>query len=269
MNQLVTINQDYQFNYVLIGDRHNPVLLLLHGFMGNTDDFLMIVPDLGEFCCLIVDLPGHGKTEVKYDVNYQMPNLAAALIGLLARLNIKQCGLWGYSMGGRIALYLTIYFPEYFSGVVLESASPGLKTQEERDRRIEQDFQLAQKLKSINLSQFIHQWYRNPLFDSLIQHPGYREVFARRLNNDPSKLSKSLQYIGLGVQPSLWNHLSEIQIPLILVVGALDAKFIAINRQILSLCPQANLNIVKNSGHNIHFEQPASVRKLVGHLLTR
>ncbi len=269
MNQLVRINQDYQFNYVLIGDRHHPVLLLLHGFMGNTDDFSMIVPDLGEFCCLMVDLPGHGKTEVNHDANYQMSNLATALIELLARLNIKQCGLWGYSMGGRIALYLTIYFPEYFSGVVLESASPGLKTQEERDHRIQQDFQLAQKLKSTDLFQFIHQWYRNPLFNSLAQHPDYQKLFARRLNNDPSKLSKSLQYIGLGAQPSLWNHLSQIQIPLILVVGALDTKFIGINRQILSLCPQANLNIVKNSGHNVHFEQPATVKKLIAQLLTR
>ena len=269
MNQLVTINQDYQFNYVLIGDRHKPVLLLLHGFMGNTDDFSIIVSELGEFCCLLVDLPGHGKTEVKYDTNYQMPNLGSALIELLEKLGIRQCCLWGYSMGGRIALYLTIHFPQYFVKVVLESASPGLKTQEERDRRIEQDFQLAQKLESADMYQFIQQWYDNPLFQSLEQHPDYEEVLARRLNNDPGKLAKSLQYMGLGIQPSLWDHLSQLQIPLLLVVGSLDTKFIAINRQILSLCDQANLNIVKNSGHNVHFEQPSTVKKLIRQLLTR
>ncbi|MGB5637257.1 MAG: 2-succinyl-6-hydroxy-2,4-cyclohexadiene-1-carboxylate synthase [Waterburya sp.] len=269
MNQLVIINQDYQFNYVLIGDRHKPVILFLHGFMGNSHDFSGVVGKLGEFCCLIVDLPGHGQTEVKQDTNYHMPSVAEALIGLLDKLAIKQCRLWGYSMGGRIALYLIVYFPQYFQSVILESASPGLKTQEERDRRIAQDFQLARQLESGNLYQFIQQWYNNPLFKSFVQHPNYQQAFSRRLDNDPLKLAKSLRFMGLGMQPALWSYLSKIQIPLILVVGALDAKFIAINQKIISLCPQASLNIVKHSGHNVHFEQPSKLRKLIGQLPTR
>jgi len=271
-NQAVIVNQDYQdyqFNYVFIGDRHKPVILLLHGFMGNCADFSAIVGEFGEFCCLMVDLPGHGETKVRRDINYQMPHVAQALIELLEQLAIKQCILWGYSMGGRIALYLAVYFPQYFQRVILESTSPGLKTRQECDRRIAQDLQLAQQLESIELSQFIQQWYRNPLFKSLVQHPDYEQVFARRLHNDPFKLAKSLRYMGLGMQPSLWNHLSAIQTPLILVVGRLDDKFIAINRRILSLCPQANLNIVKNTGHNVHFEQTWKLSKLIKELIKK
>lgn len=263
MNRLAIINQDYQFNYVLIGDRQQPIILILHGFMGNIEDFSLVVSLLKDYCCLVVDLPGHGKTQVKQDRNYQMSNLAPALIKLLDSLNIKQCGLWGYSMGGRIALYLAIYFPQYFRGVILESASPGLKTPAERELRIIQDLQLAQKLESIDLSQFLQQWYSNPLFDSLTQHPHYQQLVARRLNNDPKKLAKSLRLLGLGMQPSLWNYLSQIQIPLLLVVGALDSKFIAINHKILLLYPQAKVNIVGDSGHNVHFEQPSVMSKSI------
>ena len=268
MNQLAIVNQDYQFNYLLIGDRHQPVILFLHGFMGNCHDFSGIVSQLGEFCCLIVDLPGHGQTEVKQDLNYQMPNVAQGLIGLLDKLAIKQCGLWGYSMGGRIALYLTVYFPQYFQFVILESASPGLKTQSERDRRIAQDWQLAVQLESDNLYQFIHQWYSNPLFKSFVQHPDYPQVLFRRLDNNPFKLAKSLRLMGLGMQPTLWDYLGDIQIPLILVVGELDAKFITINQKILNLCSHGNLNIVKDSGHNVHFEQTSKLSKLIRQLLT-
>jgi 2-succinyl-6-hydroxy-2,4-cyclohexadiene-1-carboxylate synthase len=266
------LSQDYLFNYSVIGDRstgslvdrQKPVIFFLHGFLGNSQDFLAVIDLISpEFCCLVLDLPGHGQTEVKQDINYHLPNLAQALIALLEQLNIQQCFLVGYSLGGRIALYLTICFPQYFLGVVLESASPGLKTQPERDRRIQQDLQLAKQLESQNLADFLQQWYSQPLFSSFAQHPNFQQALIRRLNNNSVKLSKCLRYLGLGRQPSLWSHLKNIQIPLLLVVGELDEKFVAINREIANLCPQANLNIVKNSGHNVHFEKFLEFTKLI------
>ncbi|MEM8723348.1 MAG: 2-succinyl-6-hydroxy-2,4-cyclohexadiene-1-carboxylate synthase [Cyanobacteria bacterium P01_G01_bin.39] len=261
------VTQDYQFHYRLIGDRRQPIILILHGFMGSCDDFSAVIAGLEGYCCLVVDLPGHGQTEVKHDANYQMSNLAQALITLLVTLGIERCWLWGYSLGGRIALYLTIYFPQYFQGVILESASPGLKTQPERDRRIKQDLQLAKQLESGGLSQFIHQWYQNPLFASFVQHPHYQQALTNRLNNNSFKLAKSLRWLGLGMQPSLWSFLYNIEIPVVLIVGALDIKFITINQKIYSLCPQATLNIVKNSGHNVHFEQPSTMIKLLAQII--
>ena len=262
---LITINHDYQFHYVLVGDRHKPVILFLHGFMGNCNDFSIVVEHLS-FCCLMVDLPGHGKTEVAQDINYQMPQLALALTTLLEQLNIQKCYLVGYSMGGRLALYLAVYFPHYFSAVVLESASPGLKTQLERDRRIVHDLKLARQLESGTLTQFVQQWYTNPLFTSFTHHPNYQQAIAQRLKNNPLKLAKSLRHMGLATQPCLWNNLAEVQIRLILVVGELDPKFIAINRQIANLCSAACLKIIKNCGHNVHFEQPIEFSNLIKYL---
>ncbi|MEM6610872.1 MAG: alpha/beta fold hydrolase, partial [Cyanobacteria bacterium P01_C01_bin.72] len=56
-----------RLNYVVHGDRHQPVILLLHGFMGDCKDFEQAIASLPEFCCLAVDLPGHGQTEVTQD----------------------------------------------------------------------------------------------------------------------------------------------------------------------------------------------------------
>ena len=263
-DELIEINRDdYNFNYVIYGNRQKPIILFLHGFMGNCHDFSAVIDRLSEFCCLVVDLPGHGQTQVKQDCNYRMANTAWALIQLLKELDIKQCFLFGYSMGGRLALYLTIYFPQYFPGVILESASPGLKTQRERDRRIEQDLKLAKRLESQDFSLFLQQWYSNPLFASFAQHPNYKQAIASRLNNNPSNLAKSLLFMGLGMQPSLWNDLASIKIPMLLLAGTLDPKFIAINQELASLSPQANLCIVKDIGHNIHFESPTKLVRLI------
>ena len=232
--------------------------------MGDLHDFASASAYLSEFCCLSIDLPGHGQTQVCQDANYQMPSVAEALIELLNQLAIADCLLVGYSMGGRLALYLTVHFPQYFRGVVLESASPGLKTQPERDRRIARDFKLARRLETEELSQFVRQWYANPLFKSFTLHPNYQQAIARRLRNDPYKLAKSLRYMSLGMQPSLWN-LSEIQVPILSIVGEQDPKFIAINQKVVELCPLANLTVVKDSGHNVHFEQPEKFAQSIAH----
>ena len=231
--------------------------------MGSCHDFSQAIGCLPDFCNLAVDLPGHGGTKVASDRNYQMPQVALALVELLKQLEIDRCILVGYSMGGRIALYLASYFPQYFSGVVLESASPGLSTLVERESRISRDTQLARRLISSNLADFLQDWYLNALFDSFRQHPSYPEAIARRLNNDPYKLAKSLIQMGLGRQPDLTMKLARIKLPLLLVVGELDRKFVKIGRKMSTLCPPATLCIVEHSGHNVHLEHPVEFSRLL------
>lgn len=260
---------DYQFNYLLIGDRQKTTVLFLHGFMGDRRDFVPAIDYFSEYCCLVPDLPGHGQTRVSHDKCYQMPQVALALVGLLDKLAIADCWLAGYSMGGRLALYLAVHFSQYFRGVILESASPGLKTPDERKLRIERDTELARRLESQDLARFIERWYANPLFDSFRQHPSYSRAIARRLDNNSQMLAKSLRFMGLGKQPSLWDFLPEIEPPILLIVGALDLKFVALNQKIAQICPQASLKVVENTGHNVHAEHSQQYVKSVVNFIER
>ncbi|WRH66441.1 MAG: 2-succinyl-6-hydroxy-2,4-cyclohexadiene-1-carboxylate synthase [Planktothrix sp. GU0601_MAG3] len=248
----------YRFYYTLNGNPNQPIILFLHGFMGNSQDFnTRISPLFTRFCCLTIDLPGHGKTQVLgEDSCYKMPETATALIEVLNHLKISQCYLMGYSMGGRLGLYLTLNFPQYFQKVILESTSPGLKTESERLQRLISDNQKAQQLQTIDFTLFLEKWYHQPLFKTLTNHPEFDQVFEHRLKNNPLELSKSLRYLGTGNQPSLWEKLSENQIPLLLLVGEYDHKFKHINQEINQLCPVSQLQIIPNCGHNILIENP-------------
>jgi len=254
----MTEQKPCQLYYSLTGNNNNPVILLLHGFMGNGSDFIDVIPLLStKFYCLTVDLPGHGQTRINgSDENYKMPNTARELINLLDFLEIDKCYLFGYSMGGRLALYLTVNFPWRFEKVILESASPGLKTEKERKRRIFSDFLLANKLETTDFKEFLLNWYNLPLFQSLCQHPNFEKMLERRLQNNPSELAKSLRNMGTGNQPSLWEKLPEVKIPLLLLVGEMDKKFVAINSEMARLLPVAKMQIIPDSGHNIHLENP-------------
>ncbi|AFY31452.1 2-succinyl-6-hydroxy-2,4-cyclohexadiene-1-carboxylate synthase [Calothrix sp. PCC 7507] len=246
----------YQFHYSLISNPTKPLILFLHGFMGNIDEFDAAIKLLSdEFSYLTLDLPGHGKTQILGgDEYYRMANTAQALISLLDELNIAKCFLIGYSMGGRLALYLTLHFPGRFLKVVLESASPGLSTEVERLERIKRDAGIARKLIRDDLSNFLSNWYNQPIFADIKNHPEYDRMLESRLQNDPLELDKSLRLMGTGSQPSLWEKLPENTQPLLLLAGEYDQKFIDVNTQMAQKCNLSQLKIIKNAGHNIHLE---------------
>lgn len=252
-------SENYQFHYSFTGS-DKPVILFLHGFMGNIDEFDEAISLLSdEFSYLKVDLPGHGKTQVLGgDECYTMTNTAHALINLLDQLQIAKCFLVGYSMGGRLALYLTLHFPQRFSKVVLESASPGLPTQIERLERVKHDSQIASKLeRSVERSDFaafLSNWYNQPIFGRIKNHSQFQSLIASRLQNNPIELAKSLRLMGTGCQPSLWEKLKENTNSLLLLVGEDDKKFVDINTAMANIYEFCQLKVIRNSGHNIHFE---------------
>lgn len=238
------------------GSSKNSPLLLLHGFMGSGQDFQNILNQITQsFYCFLPDLPGHGNTGyIQPDDCYTMEKTAHQIIEFIQTQSLKSVGLVGYSMGGRLALYLGVKFPQYFSKIMLESSSPGLQTEPERQQRREKDETLAQQLENQPFETFLTRWYHNPLFESLRSHPQFSTMYNRRLQNSPPLLAKSLRYLGTGVQPSLWEDLPSLQTPLLLLVGEKDPKFCQINQKIAQLCPVAQLQVIKNCGHNIHLE---------------
>jgi 2-succinyl-6-hydroxy-2,4-cyclohexadiene-1-carboxylate synthase len=230
-----------------------PVVLFLHGFLGNHTEFHSVMSRLEQFNCITIDLPGHGKTQEFWE--YSVPNTAAAIVDLLTQAQIDQVNLVGYSMGGRLALYLALNYPDQFPKAVIESGSPGLKTAEERSQRIQHDQKLAARLEA-DFPQFLRDWYNMPLFQSFAAHPNFEQIVQERAKNNPLELARSLKEMGTGMQPSLWKTLESHRQPILLIVGAYDRKFIEINQEMAMLCPTAELAIVSDCGHNVHWEKP-------------
>jgi 2-succinyl-6-hydroxy-2,4-cyclohexadiene-1-carboxylate synthase len=249
----------YKWHFTLTGDPTLPPLLLLHGWMGNCNDYLEIIELLrSRFYCIAIDLPGHGRTEViGGDIGYGFVNTATGIIDLLDSINVNRCSIAGYSFGGRLALYLALEFPDRFDRVMLESTSPGLATEIDRQTRIIQDWQIIDRLETDNFTNFVQGWYRQSIFSGIDRHSNFRDLIQSRIvNNRSHNLIKSLEYAGLGMQPYLGDKLKVYSHPILLIVGELDQKFVTINQNLDRECPMTMLEIVPNCSHNIHFQQP-------------
>ena len=234
-------------------------LLLLHGFSGAASTWDSIAAELADdFQLVAIDLLGHGASDAPPDMpSYRMESVAADIISLLGQLGLAKPNLLGYSMGGRLALFLALRYPTLIHSLILESASPGLADEQARAQRRQHDNDLADKISARGISWFVDYWERLPLWasqsDQLI-----RRQRSQRLANNPLGLANSLRAMGAGAQPNLWGALPRLELPSCLIVGLRDAKFRPINQAMSAAMPKARLSIIPAAGHNTHLENPAA-----------
>ncbi|MFS0644315.1 2-succinyl-6-hydroxy-2,4-cyclohexadiene-1-carboxylate synthase [Siminovitchia sp. 179-K 8D1 HS] len=246
-------------------------VMLLHGFTGNGGTWKETINILsGSFRTIAVDLPGHGQTDAPADLaKYEMEAVAAHLLELLNRLKIDHVHLLGYSMGGRLALGMSILYPERFKSLMLESSSPGLRTKVEREQRIMADQQLAEKILKDGIESFVDYWENIPLFSTQKALPveKQRAIRQSRLKNRAKGLANSLLGMGTGRQPSWWDRLQELQVPVLVICGELDVKFCRIAKEMDKRIPDSRLVILEGAGHALHVEEPMKFGTIVKEFL--
>lgn len=243
-------------HYQTYGSPRKRALCFLHGFMGSAADWEPIVEALEtEAFCVMVDLPGHGRSVDRPDHEYTMEGTTQALADVLDEAGIDRCSLIGYSMGGRVALYFSVFHPSRIHRLVLESASPGLETKEARAERRVLDAERAERIQT-DLPCFLNDWYRKSLFSSLDRHDLVDTMVQRRKKNRPAELARALRGLGPGSQPSLWSELETVRDPALVMTGALDKKYEGITLETAQRLPDARRVLVPEAGHNVHAERP-------------
>jgi pimeloyl-ACP methyl ester carboxylesterase len=109
--------------YELHGSGGTP-LLLLHGGLFNIDlQFGELLPALAATRQVIAaDFQGHGRTN---DIDRQLTSadLASDVVGLLRHLGLSRVDVFGFSVGGAVALHLAIRHPETVRKLIVSSAS--------------------------------------------------------------------------------------------------------------------------------------------------
>jgi pimeloyl-ACP methyl ester carboxylesterase len=99
-----------------------PVLLLIHGMGGSSENWRAVIEPLARDHTVIVpNLPGHGESGPSGG-DYSVGGLAAGLRDLLLILGHSRATLVGHSLGGGIAMQFAYQFPEILERLVLVSS---------------------------------------------------------------------------------------------------------------------------------------------------
>lgn len=95
-----------------------PNLILLHGALGSSQSFENLKPLLAkDFNLIIPDLKWHGSRS-NSGSGFSMQDLVEDLEDILRNENIQSASVFGFSMGGYVALSLALKKPEYFQKIM-------------------------------------------------------------------------------------------------------------------------------------------------------
>ena len=247
-------------------------LVFLHGFLGSGKSWRNVTAALQEnYYCVTPDLPGHGEnTRLDMHAPLDFDSVSDWLAGLLNQLPVSKICLAGYSLGGRIALHFAIRHPERIHSLILESASPGLADESERARRLAEDSARAEFILKEGMSAFVEQWYEMPLFASLKKHPQTLSAIKEAAKtNDPRWMAKVIRDLSPGLQTPLWDSLATLSVPVLLMAGAKDEKYVQVIRNMEGKIPNAQSILAPQAGHNIHAEQPETYIRLINDFLAQ
>ncbi len=243
------------------------LLIFLHGFLGcgaEWHDALDILR--GQVRCALVapDLPGHGTCSLPVTRDFRLEDAVPALSAC------SNCVIWGYSMGGRIAMMTAARMLDQadsrggicrIRGLVIESAHPGLTDSYTRQLRHENDSRWAQKFEEEQPEDVLSQWYMQPVFSSLTSEQK-RLLTAEKLFTDGSRPAAALRTFSLGSQKDLAPVLQRL--PTLYLYGTGDSRFTSVAEEIRTRAPGAWIMPVDGGSHNLHRFRLREILHLAG-----
>ena len=157
------------------------------------------------------------------DADPLTPDGVAALVAASAGGPLT---LAGYSMGARLALHAA----------------------------------LAADIERHDIEWFVERWRALPLFAH--DPPWVAEEVAREERRcTPAALAASLRTFGPGAMVPMWGRLCELAMPVAVLAGERDERYVAAARRLAREIPHAHLEIVPGAGHRLALEAPAEVAR--------
>ena len=230
-------------------------LLSTHGFTGSSKNWDPLKKSVNS-PLLSIDIPGHAKSKFNnFDDAYNYDDFVNDLYLMLNKLRLNRINLLGYSMGGRLALSFACRYPKMINHLLLESTTLGIDDIERREDRYEKDKALSITIEK-SLNKFVSKWTCNNLFNNQKKRnkSGFIEQENIRLNHNKYQLSKSLKSFNVGNMNYLGPEYQSLKMPITLINGKEDTKYIKESRNMLLLNRNSKQYIVNDACHNTHLE---------------
>jgi pimeloyl-ACP methyl ester carboxylesterase len=184
-----------------------PPVLLIHGFASNArvnwwDTGWVKTLNGAGYQAITYDNRGHGASTKLYDeAAYPAPEMAEDARRLLDHLRIPQVLVMGYSMGARIAAFLTINHPERVRAAVFAGLAENM-------------------IQGFGGSEPIAQALEAPSVES-VTDPSARvfRLFAEQTKSDLKALAACMRSERKRIMPA---ELGKISVPVLVVAGELD-----------------------------------------------
>lgn len=231
------------------------VLVMLHPVGTKAEFWNPLIAELrGEYRCLAVDLRGCGESDTP-SARFSLDELAADVIELLRRQEIRDAVVMGCSMGGMVAQGMVLSAPDLFSAMVL-TGTIHTQTPERRAIPLQRAKDCLGGMPPV-IEDTLKRWFP-PHFQA-----GNAAVVERvrnwLLELDPVVFAWSWEAIaGL----SYGERLRHIKIPALLLRGSEDAAG-QVMPEMAQMMARGHFVSMPGAGHMAPMEQPKETAALL------
>jgi 3-oxoadipate enol-lactonase len=247
-----------------------PVLLVPPSWWPAATWNVGVVPALCQrYRTIVFDCRGTGRSS-KPKNGYTVEQFAQDGIALVSQLNISQCHVVGFALGGQIVQAMAIARPDLVVTLTMAAAGPGSKTLSGRPRDLSPE--AARAIGEIGFEQYIKTHINN---DGMAFNPDfYREHrdLATRLADALWSGQSTVEQFGYHEQARLtWDALakaSEVKVPTLILCGADDnvnrrgSTPVGTARRLGELVPGAELALVPGVRHMTFWDGDGALKVL-------
>ena len=239
--------------HICDSEKGEKTVVLLHGYLENMlvwEDFIPLI--YKSVRVVVLDIPGHGISEVKGEV-HTMDYLADVVASALEALGIEKAYLVGHSMGGYVALAVCERHPQCVAGVVLLHSTPNADSEEKKKNR-EREIALVEGGHKDLLAQ-------------TAPKAGFAPQNLKRMADEVAFLEEQLYVTepegitallrGMMGRKDSNELMRESTIPQLFILGKHDG-YIPLEKaeEMVAAHPQAKVAWLEQSGHMGFFEEP-------------
>jgi pimeloyl-ACP methyl ester carboxylesterase len=209
---------------------HKQNLLLLHGALGSKKNFDELAPSLTEnFNLFSIDLLGHGAYCEIQELNVEL--LCSQIINFIENNNLKGTHVFGYSMGGYLALLCSLFKPELLGKIITLAT------------KFNWSEEIAEQ-ESKQLNALIHLPDEHPFKKQLIELHG-NDHWKKCINHVNQLI------LEIGAKNFMgYSEASQIKSNVLLIVGELDAMVTTDETSnIKQHIPNSKIKILSNTKH--------------------
>ncbi|KIC92645.1 hypothetical protein OI18_21820 [Flavihumibacter solisilvae] len=220
------------------GERHNPHILLLHGYPSSSFMFRNLLPILGkDYHVIAPDLPAFGFSGVPDPASfaYTFENITAVIQHFIDLLQIERFAVYIFDYGAPIGLRLAMANPGRITGIISQNGNAyeeGLSEGWNPIQKYWYDPSEANRdeLRKFMTAEFTAYQYREGVSDQTLISPDGIELdqyFLDRPGNMEIQLDLLKDYVSnVRLYPSFHRYLNQYQPPFLAVWGDKDPYFL-------------------------------------------
>ncbi len=239
-------------------------IIFITGFLGAPNEFQNIRERLSLPSIEITPLDIYNELKelgINEDAFFQ--NMHLAISNIATKNGLKKYIIYGYSMGGRMAMSSLIpNTSDTLLGLIIESASPGIPDSE-RETRISKDKIWGKRFSEEKPQEVLGSWYQLPVFNGFSETEKLLQIENRK-NTNLSLYGKILPLLSPVVMPNLIPYLKKCRCPTLILTGNKDPKYqklweLAFSSSDIGTLKNVTKESIANAGHNIHSVRPLEI----------